>query len=199
MMSMPEMNKPNVLPVDRMKVGELRAAYGLQGWLWLYSDTDPISNIFGYQPWWVETRTGWKQMEVKRWRTQGKGLVVSLAGVLDRNDADLMMGATVWVDRRVLPAAPVNEYYWSDLVGLQVYAYEPNDSDDTADDAKLAAPVFLGAIHELFETGANDVIVVRPVAGSIDQVERLIPWHKDIIRHIDMTARRMDVSWGLDY
>jgi 16S rRNA processing protein RimM len=182
-----------------MKVGELRAAYGLQGWLWLYSDTDPISNIFGYQPWWVETRTGWKQMEVKRWRTQGKGLVVSLAGVLDRNDADLMMGATVWVDRRLLPAAPVNEYYWSDLVGLQVYAYEPNDSDDTADDAKLAAPVFLGAIHELFETGANDVIVVRPVAGSIDQVERLIPWHKDIIRHIDMTARRMDVSWGLDY
>jgi ribosomal 30S subunit maturation factor RimM len=110
-MSIPEMNKSNVLPVDRMKVGELRAAYGLQGWLWLYSDTDPISNIFGYQPWWVETRTGWKQMEVKRWRTQGKGLVVSLAGVLDRNDADLMMGATVWVDRRVLPAAPVNEYY----------------------------------------------------------------------------------------
>jgi 16S rRNA processing protein RimM len=195
-MSIPEMNKPNLLPVDRMKVGELRAAYGLQGWLWLYSDTDPISNIFGYQPWWVETRTGWKQMKVNRWRTQGKGLVVSLEGVLDRNAADLMMGATVWVDRRCLPAAPLNEYYWSDLVGLQVYAYEPSDSDDATADVK---PVFLGAIHELFETGANDVIVVRPIEGSIDDAERLIPWHKDIIRHIDMAERRMDVNWGLDY
>jgi 16S rRNA processing protein RimM len=199
MMSKPEVNKLNVLPVGRMKVGELRAAYGLQGWLWLYSDTDPISNIFGYQPWWVETRSGWKQMEVKRWRTQGKGLVVSLDGVLDRNAADLMMGATVWVDQRCLPAAPMNEYYWSDLVGLQVYAYEPIDADDAVEDAKTADPIFLGAIHELFETGANDVIVVRPVAGSIDQTERLIPWHTDIIRHIDMTTRRMDVNWGMDY
>ncbi len=196
-MSTPEISKPvSTLPSDRIKVGELRAAYGLQGWLWLYSDTDPISNIFAYQPWWVETRTGWKQIDVKRWRTQGKGLVVSLAGVLDRSAADLMMGVTVWVGRDLLPAAPTNEYYWSDLVGLQVYAFEPNDSGDAATDVK---PVFLGAIHELFETGANDVIVVRPVAGSVDQTERLIPWHTDIIRHIDMIMRRMDVNWGLDY
>lgn len=189
-----EMNKPDsVVPADRMKVGELRAAYGLQGWLWLYSETDPISNVFDYQPWWVETRTGLRQMKVKRWRTQGKGLVVSLEGVLDRNAADLLMGATVWVDRNILPPAPANEYYWSDLVGLQVYAYEPNESGDAVE------PVLLGAIHEMFETGANDVIVVRPVAGSVDQTERLIPWHKDIIRHIDMSTRRMDVNWGLDY
>jgi len=190
-----EVNKPdNAAPIDRIKVGELRAAYGLQGWVWLYSDTDPISNIFGYKPWWVETRSGLRQMKVKRWRTQGKGLVVSLEGILDRNAADLLMGATVWVDRQSLPAAPENEYYWSDLVGLQVYAYEPSDSDDG-----VLAPVFLGAIHELFETGANDVIVVRPVSGSVDHAERLIPWHKDIIRHIDMAARRMDVNWGVDY
>lgn len=201
-MSSSELNKPDLrdldraVPADRMKVGELRAAYGLQGWVWLYSDTDPISNIFDYQPWWVETRTGLRQMEVKRWRTQGKGLVVSLAGVLDRNAADLMMGATVWVDRNVLPAAPVNEYYWSDLVGLNVYVFEPNETGAADADAK---PVFIGAIYEMFETGANDVIVVRPVAGSIDQSERLIPWHKDIIRHIDMAERRMDVDWGMDY
>lgn len=195
-----EMNKPDSLdsgraaPADRMKVGELRAAYGLQGWLWLYSETDPISNVFDYQPWWVETRSGLRQMKVKRWRTQGKGLVVSLEGVLDRNAADLLMGAAVWADRNALPVAPDNEYYWSDLVGLQVYAFEPSESGDVA-----VEPVFLGAIHELFETGANDVIVVRPVAGSVDQVERLIPWHKDIIRHIDMATRRMDVNWGVDY
>ncbi len=79
------------------------------------------------------------------------------------------------------------------MVGLQVYAFEADDS------GVEPTPVFLGAIHELFETGANDVIVVRPVAGSVDQVERLIPWHKDIIRHIDMTAKRMDVNWGVDY
>ncbi len=190
-----EINKPDsAAPVDRIKVGELRAAYGLQGWVWLYSDTDPISNIFSYKPWWVETRNGLRQMKVKRWRTQGKGLVVSLEGILDRNAADLLMGATVWVDRQSLPVASENEYYWSDLVGLQVYAYEPSASESSP-----VVPVLLGVIHELFETGANDVIVVYPAAGSVDQAERLIPWHKDIIRHIDMAARRMDVNWGVDY
>lgn len=189
-----EIDKPDrVAPVDRIKVGELRAAYGLQGWVWLYSDTDPISNIFSYKPWWVETRNGLRQMKVKRWRAQGKGLVVSLEGILDRNAADLLMGATIWVDRQSLPAASENEYYWSDLIGLQVYGYEPSSSEGST------APVLLGVIHELFETGANDVIVVYPAAGSVDQAERLIPWHKDIIRHIDMTERRMDVNWGVDY
>ena len=65
-------------PADRIQIGQLRAAYGIQGWLWVYSHTDPMANLFNYLPWWIETPTGWKTVDVKRWRTQGKGLVLSL-------------------------------------------------------------------------------------------------------------------------
>ena len=60
-------------------------------------------------------------------------------------------------------------------------------------------PVNLGQIAELFETGANDVMVVRATAESVDSEERMIPWHADVVQDIDLEARQMQVNWGADY
>lgn len=176
------------LPTDRIEIGQLRAAYGLQGWLWVYSNTDPMTNLFDYLPWWVETSTGWKQMSVKRWKTQGKGLVVALNGVADRTAAESLMGATIWVAKSQLPKAGLDEFYWSELAGLTVFG--------TDEQGNL---VNLGKIAELFETGANDVMVVRATPESIDGEERMIPWHRDIVKSIDLEAGQMLVNWGVDY
>lgn len=176
------------LPADRIHIGQLRAAYGLQGWLWVYSNTDPISNLFDYLPWWVETKTGWQQMDVKRWRTQGKGLIALLSGVPDRTAAEQLMGANIWISKSQLPKAGLDEYYWSDLVGLTVLG---------TDDA--GQPVNLGKIAELFETGANDVMVVRATPDSVDREERMIPWHRDVVKSVDIEAGQISVNWGADY
>lgn len=180
-------------PQDRIKIGQLRAAYGLQGWLWVYSETDPMANLFDYQPWWFETAQGWSTLTVRRWRTQGKGIVVRLNEVEDRTAAERMQGTDVYISKAQLPKPAEDEYYWSDLKGVLVYGVA-EDADGVA-----AARPLLGAIFELFETGANDVIVVRPCAGSVDQAERLIPWHSSTVQSIDMAARRMEVNWGVDY
>ena len=45
------------VPEDRIQIGQLRSAYGLNGWLWVYSNTEPMSNIFDYLPWYIETQT----------------------------------------------------------------------------------------------------------------------------------------------
>lgn len=176
------------VPEDRIQIGQLRAAYGIQGWLWIYSNTDPMTNLFNYLPWWIETSTGWQQIDVKRWRTQGKGLVVLLKDVADRNAAEQFSGATIWISKARLPAPALNEFYWADLVGLKVIGQ---------DDAGQA--VNLGQIHELFETGANDVMVVRATPDSIDGEERMIPWHSDVIREIDLSSKQILVNWGSDY
>ncbi len=76
------------VPEDRIQIGQLRSAYGLNGWLWVYSNTEPMSNIFDYLPWYIETKAGWQMVDVKRWKPHGKGLVVSLKGVSDRTGAD---------------------------------------------------------------------------------------------------------------
>lgn len=177
-------------PQDLVRVGQLRAPYGIQGWIWVYSDTDPMANVFDYQPWWIQTAQGWSTLTVKRWRTQGRGVVARLAEIPDRTAAEKMTGTVLWMSKSQLPQAGQDEYYWSDLIGLSVYGL-PASSDQAA--------VLLGTIAELFETGANDVMVVKPCKGSVDQEERWIPWHPSTVQQIDLTAQRMDVNWGVDY
>lgn len=176
------------VPEDRIEIGQLRSAYGLNGWLWVYSNTDPMSNIFDYLPWFVQTKTGWQTIDVKRWKPQGKGLVVALKGVQDRTMAEQLIGATIWIGKSQLPKAGVDEYYWTDLKGLTVIGLDDDENE-----------VILGQIHELFETGANDVMVVHATADSIDAEERMIPWHKDVVQRVELDTQRIYVNWGVDY
>lgn len=182
------MNTVDHVPEDRIQIGQLRAAYGLNGWLWVYSHTEPMSNMFDYLPWWIETKSGWQMVTVKRWKAHGKGLVVALKGVQDRTAAEQLVGATIWISKTQLPKTELNEYYWSDLKGLTVFGVDEHNRS-----------VNLGRIHELFETGANDVMLVHATADSIDAQERMIPWHSDVIQNVDLEAGRIDVNWGVDY
>ncbi|MEB5476674.1 ribosome maturation factor RimM [Acinetobacter pollinis] len=176
------------VPEDRIQIGQLRSAYGLNGWLWVYSNTEPMSNIFDYLPWFIKTKTGWQTASVKRWKPHGKGLVVALKDVSDRTLAESLVGADIWISKSQLPKADVDEYYWSDLKGLTVMSLNEEEQD-----------VNLGQIYELFETGANDVMVVRATPDSIDSEERMIPWHKDVVQDVDLEAGRIYVNWGIDY
>lgn len=176
------------VPEDRIQIGQLRSPYGLNGWLWVYSNTDPMSNMFDYLPWYIKTKAGWQSIDVKRWKPQGKGLVVALKGVNDRTASEQLVGAEIWIAKTQLPQAGIDEYYWSDLKGLTVMGLDDSEYE-----------VILGKIHELFETGANDVMVVRATADSVDAEERMIPWHKDVVQRVDLTNGRIYVNWGIDY
>ncbi len=177
------------VPEDRIQIGQLRSPYGLNGWLWVYSNTDPLSNMFDYLPWYLNTKTGWQTIDVKRWKSQGKGLVVALKGVDNRTLAEQLVGAEIWIAKSQLPQAGMDEYYWSDLKGLTVVAINESDENE----------IILGKIHELFETGANDVMVVRATSDSIDAEERMIPWHKDVVQRVDISNGCIYVYWGVDY
>lgn len=87
-----------------------------------------------------------------------------------------------------LPKAGMDEFYWSDLKGLTVLGLDDEEQE-----------VNLGKIHEMFETGANDVMVVHATPDSIDTEERMIPWHKDVVQRVDLEAGRIYVNWGVDY
>lgn len=183
------MSQSEQLPQERIQIGQLRSAYGLNGWLWVYSNTDPMSNMFDYLPWWLETKSGWQMVMVKRWKPHGKGLVVAIKGVDNRTMADALVGANIWIAKTQLPKAGIDEYYWSDLKGLTVVGFD----EETEQEA------ILGRIHEMFETGANDVMLVHATAESVDSQERMIPWHSDVIQNVDLDAGRIYVNWGVDY
>ena len=171
-------------PDTLIHIATLKKPYGIKGWLWVFSLTDNRSDIFEMPPWYMKTALGFRPLTVSHWREQGAGLVASFKQVPDRNVAETMNGVTIWVDKSNLPTPDDDEYYWSDLVGLTVV----NEACEN-----------LGVVKEMFETSAHAIISVKPTAQSVDDEDRLIPWHGDIVLNVDLDAKTMLVAWGKDY
>lgn len=171
-----------------VQIATLKKPYGIKGWLWVMSLLEERSDIFELKEWYMKTATGFKPLTVSDWRVQGAGLIASFVQVPDRNVAERMVGTTIWVNQSSLPKASDDEYYWSELIGLKVF----NTSDEC-----------LGAVHSLFETGAHDILVLRPSSESIDDNERLIPWHAQtvlqVVRPSETETGKILVDWERDY
>jgi 16S rRNA processing protein RimM len=58
----------------------------------------------------------------------------------------------------------------------------------------------LGVVDHLLETGANDVMVVKPCSGSVDGEQRLLPWVLgQVVQRVDKDTKRITVDWGADF
>lgn len=159
-------------------MGRIAAPYGVLGWVNVLPDTEHVDGLFDYPTWWVQTASGWQEFSVAEAKVHGDHLVARLQGVPDRDAAFKLKGKPVAVPRAQLPEPAEGEYYWSDLIGLEV--------------ENLQA-VKLGHIKELFETGANDVIVI---AG---ERERLVPFIDPVVKVVDLPGMRMVVDWDAEF
>lgn len=165
-------------------LGKIFSVHGVRGEVKVYSFTDPLDNVLDY-PRWTLTRDGEvKQVEVASGRVQGKFLVVKLKGLDDRDVARTYAGFEIRVPESELPELEEDEFYWHQLEGLSVINQ----------DGQL-----LGKVDHLLETGANDVMVVKPCTGSLDERERLLPYTEQCVQVIDLVAGEMRVDWDADF
>ena len=156
-------------------LGHIAGVYGVQGWVKIYSHTKPVEQILQYSPWQLYIDGQWQTREIVNGRKHGKGVVVQLAGLNDRDEAKALNGTDIAIAREQLPPTEADEYYWTDLVGLNVVNTEGLE---------------LGVVDHLFETGANDVMVVK------GEQEYLIPFvQPDYITDVDLQNRKITVYW----
>ncbi|HEY8096501.1 MAG TPA: ribosome maturation factor RimM [Methylobacter sp.] len=162
-----------------ISVGKISGVFGVKGWVKVFSFTDPRENILTYSPWLLQKGDQIKTVNVVDGQLQGKTIVAQLAGIDDRDQAESLMGWDIFITQDQLPKAAKGEYYWSDLIGLQV---------ETIDGVQL------GAVDSLLETGANDVIIVQ------GERERVIPFlqGRTIIK-VDLDAGNIIVDWDPDF
>lgn len=171
-----------------LRLGEISGIHGVQGWVKIFSDTQPRENIFDYQPWFLCREGCRKTIEVLNWRKQGKTLVAHLQGIDDRDQARDLVGSVIAINEKSLPSLDNGEFYWSQLIGLRVTTLVADQKVD------------LGLVDRLIETGANDVLVVVGDDQSLDQAERLIPWVPDqVVINIDLNAQVVEVDWDPDF
>jgi len=159
---------------ERIALGRVDGAHGIRGWVRVRSWAERPENLLQYRGWYLGEAA--HPVEVISGRRQGKRLLARLAGVDDRDTAAGLAGAIVRVDRAALPEPAPGEYYWCDLLGLQVVNRDGES---------------LGTVREMMATGANDVMVV---AG---QRERLLPFVPGrYVEAVELDAGLIRVDWN---
>ncbi|AMK77777.1 ribosome maturation factor RimM [Methylomonas methanica] len=165
---------------DFLNVGQVSGVFGVKGWVKVYSFTDPRENILQYSPWILRKNSQIQEVKLLGGRRQGSLVVAELQGITDRDLAAELMGADILIRKQQLPKASDGEYYWADLIGLEVHNREGCK---------------LGKVDHLLETGANDVLVV--VDGEL---ERLIPFlQQSTILKINLDDGLIIVDWDPDF
>ena len=163
---------------DLICVGHILGAQGIKGWVRVFSNTSPRDNIVNYSPWIIEQGDERKVVSITG-RSQGKNVIARLEGCEDRSAAEALTGCQILIRPEQLPGLQAGDYYWSDLIGLQVESLQGES---------------LGVVASMIETGADDVMVL-----SGDR-ERLIPFViDDIVHEVDLEGKRLVVDWLPDY
>lgn len=163
---------------DLVLMGYVRGAFGVRGWVKIHADTEFADSLFEYPVWWLGKDGQWSSYRFEEGAVQPKALVAKLEGVDSREAAEAMRGMQIAIPRSEFPDTAEDEYYWSDLIGLDVV-----DKDGQR----------FGQVAELMETGANEVLVVRE-----GKSEWLIPFVGQFVLEVSLADKRITVDWNLD-
>lgn len=167
-------------PADAVEVGVVLGAWGIKGGFKLQPHAADPQALFACKRWWLRDGQGAQRLlKIVQAREQGDTIVASAQEVPDRNAAEALRGARVFVARTSFPSAGADEYYWVDLIGLDVRNREGQA---------------LGQVADLIDTGAHSVLRVEQ-----GETERLIPFVAAYVDQVDLATRRIVVDWGLDY
>jgi 16S rRNA processing protein RimM len=163
---------------QKITLGRFGTVYGIRGWLKVISYTEPTEKILDFPIWQIHHEGRWETVHVEEGKLHSGKVVVKLAECDDRELARRYTNDTIAVLPHELPPLPKEEYYWADLVGLQVVTTEG---------------INLGVIEQMMATGSNDVMVV------IGEHRRLIPYLKKVIRSIDLPNKIMIIEWDASF
>jgi 16S rRNA processing protein RimM len=165
--------------VTRIVLGRVAGPFGIRGWVKVASFTDPPLHVLDYPRWRAESAGGVAiELRPLEGRSHGKGLVVRLAGVDDRNAAEALGKLEFWVERAELPALSPGEHYRADLVGFEVVNLQG---------------IRLGRVD-----GFLDMLAI-PVMVVVGERERWLPVGPGQLLRVDPDAGRITVDWDAEF
>ena len=178
------------LPADAIEVGRIADAWGIKGWFKILPYSASPEALFSSKRWYLQPAEkgpkvfdGTVLLRIKEAREHSDTVVASSHEVPDRTAAESLRGARIFVSRASFPTPDNNEYYWVDLLGLDVVNRE-------------GLP--MGQVKDLMATGPQTVLVLSFEQDGKPQ-ERMIPFVSAYIDQVDLAARRITVDWQPDY
>jgi 16S rRNA processing protein RimM len=179
-----------VLPEDAVEVARIADAWGVKGWFKVLPHSASPEALFAAKQWFLlpsergaKTFTGAALLKIRQAKDHSDTIVAWAEGVNDRDAAEALRGARVFVPRSSFPSTGNDEYYWVDLIGLQVVNREG---------------VALGEVRELLATGPQTVLVLAYEQDGKSQ-ERMIPFVSAFVDKVELPAKLITVDWQPDY
>jgi len=191
--------KAAVLPDDAIEVGRVLDAWGVKGWVKVLPHSAEPDALFAAKDWLLQAPeakfrpgfsvfSGTVSITLDECKVHSNTVVAKIAGIDDRNLAEALRGARIFLPRSSFPSASTDEYYWVDLIGLDVVNREG---------------VSLGAVRDLMTTGPHSVLCVEYQAvaedGTEAAAERMIPFVAAYVDGVDIPGKRITVDWQPDY
>lgn len=185
-------------PDDAVEVGRIVGAWGLKGWIKVHPFASDPQALFSSRRWFIKPpeegavkRPGAPPasalpllLKITEAKDHGDVVVALAQDVADRDAAEALRGARVFVGRSSFPTPDADEFYWIDLIGLDVVNREGER---------------LGTVTGLIDTGPHSVLRVAPTPGAAETDERLIPFVGAYVDDVSLAERRITVDWGLDF
>ena len=156
---------------DRIIVGSIGGAFGVQGEVRLKSFCADPQAIADYTPLYTEDGRTFAHMVLTG--QLKNGFTARVDGVVTKEDADALRNVDLYADRALMPSLPDDEYYYADLIGLTVV--------DTGG-------ATLGTVKNVMDHGAGDLLEII-VAGQAETV--LLPFTQAGVPTVDLTAKRI--------
>ena len=182
--------EPADLPADAIEVGRIADAWGVKGWFKVLPHSADPQALFSSTRWYLQpsekgakTFSGTVLLRVRETKDHSDAVVARADGVEDRDAAEALKGARIFIPRSSFPSAGDDEFYWVDLLGLEVVNREG---------------VLLGTVKDLMSTGPQTVLVVGYEEGG-KALERMIPFVAQYVDGVDQGAKRITVDWQADY
>ncbi len=196
------------MPADAIEVGRIADAWGIKGWFKVLPHSASPEALFSSKRWYLlpsDRNVGGNKSPSQKFAAANAALtdkpvilkiteakdhadtvVACSLDISDRNQAEALKGARIFVPRSSFPTAGTDEYYWVDLLGLNVFNREG---------------VALGQVKDLMSTGPQTVLVLAQTSEQEGQppVERMIPFVSAFVDNVDLPGRKITVDWQLDY
>ncbi len=183
-----------LMPTDAVEVGRVMGAWGIKGGIRVKPFASDPQALFASKRWFLRPPDGPRPAGVKApafpgslrivtAKEHGDGVVATAQELADRDAAEALKGAAIFVSRASFPTPDEGEFYWIDLIGLQVH----NRAD-----------VSLGEVIGLIETGPHCVLRIQPAGTQTEAEEVLIPFVDAYVDGVDLAARRIAVDWEID-
>jgi 16S rRNA processing protein RimM len=191
--------QPSGLPDDAIEVGRILDAWGVKGWLKVLAHSTDPEALLGAKLWYLQAPeakfrpgfnafTGTVSLQIDEAKTHSDSIVAKVIGIDDRTAAEALRGARIFLQRSSFPAASQDEYYWVDLIGLDVVNREG---------------IALGRVRDLMVTGPHSVLCVEYSVchedGTSIEAERMIPFVSVYVDAVDVPGKRITVDWQPDY